>query len=180
LNIPTGFGIGCFSNISYQRGSGIGFLKNICTRLIFGWYEAHIYLVLRLVQPWQENQYYLRSLPGRLVSSQVPTRQVLVRGWYCFRSYQSCRFFDTRASISLYTHHAPTWYPANTMSPYIHTDSTSFQANLKWQKLGANSIISYSPMLHNNPPMLVYNDVSTHILGVIHSIVHSLAHTNVV
>jgi hypothetical protein len=27
LNIPAGSGIGCFSNITYQCGSGIGFLK---------------------------------------------------------------------------------------------------------------------------------------------------------
>ncbi len=49
------------------------------------------------------NWYYLKHLPSRYcmrpVLPHVPTRQVLVQGWYCLRSYQSVRFFDTRTNI---------------------------------------------------------------------------------
>jgi hypothetical protein len=45
--------------------------------------------------------------------NQVPTRQILVRGSYCLRSYQSNQFFDTMAIITLYTR-VGAWYLCNT------------------------------------------------------------------
>ncbi len=66
-------------------------------RLIFGWYVASIYLILRPIQPSR-----------KLVLPQLPTR-LLIRGWYCLRSYQSHQFFDTKTNSGLYTR-VSAWY----------------------------------------------------------------------
>jgi hypothetical protein len=50
------------------------------------WYILGIETDIAVVLDW----YYLKSL--------IPTRQVLVHGWYCLRSYQSGWLFDTRTS----------------------------------------------------------------------------------
>ncbi len=83
LNISSGTGTGSFLKLSYPPDIGIrSFFSKITSmwswywgpRLIFVWYEADTYLILRLVQPW-----YMK-----LVLPQVLTRHILVQGWYYY------------------------------------------------------------------------------------------------
>jgi hypothetical protein len=74
-------------------------------RLIFGWHEAGISLVLTCKRP----------IGTRLVFPQVPTRLVLVSGWYLLMLYQSGRVLAT--SVGTWYH---CWYQVLAYMPDQH------------------------------------------------------------
>jgi hypothetical protein len=67
----------------------------------------------------------------KLLLDEVPTRQVLVLGWYCLRSYQSGWFFNTGTNTSLYAQ-VPTWYSPNT--DIDHLPQHPHSLHLIWEK----------------------------------------------
>jgi hypothetical protein len=73
--------VGLVSTFDHTSWSWYG----VGPRLNFGWHEAGISLVLTCKRP----------IGTRLVLPQVPTRLVLVSGWYLLMLYQSGRVLAT-------------------------------------------------------------------------------------
>ncbi len=101
--------------LSYQPGLGIR---------VMGWFLARMRqaytgcwdwdnLDMKLVLPQFPTTYTGR----RLILPHVPTGQILVQGWHCFRSYQSGGFFDTKTSANLYIRVPACYLPDTSIFP---------------------------------------------------------------